>query len=37
MESGPPEGDWVTIADPDGHTFELTFGQHVGIAVELEG
>jgi catechol 2,3-dioxygenase-like lactoylglutathione lyase family enzyme len=32
-DSGPPVGYWALIADPDGHTLELTFGQEVGLTV----
>lgn len=32
-DSGPPVGYWAFIADPDGHTLELTYGQEVGLAV----
>ncbi len=34
VDSGPPVGYWATIADPDGHTLELTHGQDVGASVE---
>lgn len=30
---GPPVGYYALIADPDGHTLELTFGQEVGLTV----
>ena len=33
-ESGPPVGYWVFLADPDGHTLELSYGQDVGLAIE---
>lgn len=36
-DAGPPVGYWATIADPDGHTLELTFGQQVGLTVVEEG
>jgi catechol 2,3-dioxygenase-like lactoylglutathione lyase family enzyme len=36
-DSGPPVGYWAFLRDPDGHTLELSFGQEVGIAVELSG
>lgn len=32
-DSGPPVGYWALVADPDGHTIELTHGQEVGLAV----
>lgn len=32
-DDGPPVGYWAFIADPDGHNLELSFGQHVGVAV----
>ncbi|HPF36552.1 MAG TPA: VOC family protein [Candidatus Krumholzibacteria bacterium] len=35
-QAGPPVGYWATIADPDGHTLELTYGQKVGLAVNEE-
>lgn len=33
-DSGSPVGYWVFIADPDGHTLELSFGQEVQLHVE---
>ncbi len=33
-ESGPPVGYWAYLSDPDGHTLELAYGQHVGLAIE---
>ncbi len=33
-DSGPPVGYWAFIADPDGHTLEISFGQEVGLTVE---
>jgi lactoylglutathione lyase len=30
---GPPVGYWAFIADPDGNTLELSFGQEVGLTV----
>lgn len=33
-DSGPPVGYWTYIADPDGNTLELAFGQDVDFAVE---
>lgn len=32
-DSGPPVGYWAYVADPDGNTLELAFGQDVGDAV----
>jgi catechol 2,3-dioxygenase-like lactoylglutathione lyase family enzyme len=32
-DSGPPVGYWALIADPDGHTLELSHGQEVALAV----
>lgn len=32
---GPPVGYWVYLADPDGNTLELSYGQDVGPTVEL--
>lgn len=29
-----PAGYLVTLADPDGHTLELSYGQEVGLAVD---
>jgi hypothetical protein len=37
LDSGPPVGYWAFIADPDGHTLELSFGQEVGLTVEGAG
>ena len=34
-DSGPPVGYWAFVADPDGHTLELAFGQDVGVTVEV--
>jgi len=31
---GEPAGYFVNLADPDGHTLELSFGQDVGLAVD---
>jgi catechol 2,3-dioxygenase-like lactoylglutathione lyase family enzyme len=36
-DSGPPVGYWAFLADPDGHTLELSFGQEVGLTVEAAG
>jgi len=33
-DSPPPVGYWALIADPDGHTLELSHGQEVALAVE---
>ncbi len=33
-DSGPPVGYWAFIADPDGNTLELSYGQEVGLAVD---
>lgn len=33
-DSGPPVGYWAFIADPDGHTLELSHGQSIELAVE---
>lgn len=32
-DSGPPVGYWAFIADPDGNTLELSYGQEVGLTV----
>lgn len=32
-DSGPPVGYWAFLADPDGNTLELSFGQEVGLTV----
>jgi catechol 2,3-dioxygenase-like lactoylglutathione lyase family enzyme len=32
-DSPPPVGYWALIADPDGHTLELSYGQEVALAV----
>lgn len=32
-DSGYPVGYWAFIADPDGHTLELSYGQEVGQTV----
>jgi catechol 2,3-dioxygenase-like lactoylglutathione lyase family enzyme len=32
-DSGYPIGYWAFIADPDGHTLEVSFGQEVALAV----
>lgn len=36
-DSGPPVGYWGFIADPDGNTLELSFGQEIGLAVAQSG
>jgi catechol 2,3-dioxygenase-like lactoylglutathione lyase family enzyme len=33
-DSGYPIGYWAFIADPDGHTLEVSFGQEVALTVE---
>ncbi|MCS6927209.1 MAG: VOC family protein [Candidatus Binatia bacterium] len=33
LDSGYPVGYWALIADPDGHTLELSFGQEVALTV----
>jgi catechol 2,3-dioxygenase-like lactoylglutathione lyase family enzyme len=33
-DSGPPVGYWAFLADPDGHTLELSHGQEVAFAVD---
>jgi catechol 2,3-dioxygenase-like lactoylglutathione lyase family enzyme len=35
LDYGPPVGYWAFIRDPDGHTLEVSFGQEVGLAVEV--
>lgn len=32
-DDGPPVGYWCFVGDPDGHTVEFAFGQHVGAAL----
>jgi len=32
-DDGPPVGLWTYIADPDGNTLELSFGQEIAFAV----
>jgi catechol 2,3-dioxygenase-like lactoylglutathione lyase family enzyme len=32
-DSGPPVGYWALLRDPDGHTLEVSHGQHVGDSV----
>jgi catechol 2,3-dioxygenase-like lactoylglutathione lyase family enzyme len=36
-DGGYPVGYWALIADPDGHTLEVSYGQEIGIAVEAAG
>ena len=36
-ESGPPVGYWAMIADPDGNTLEVSYGQEVALAVADAG
>jgi lactoylglutathione lyase len=31
---GPPVGYWAYIADPDGNTLEISYGQDVGLTVD---
>jgi catechol 2,3-dioxygenase-like lactoylglutathione lyase family enzyme len=33
LDSGYPVGYWALLADPDGHTLELSFGQEVALTV----
>ena len=33
-DAGYPIGYWAFLADPDGHTLELSFGQEVALTVE---
>ncbi len=33
-DSGYPVGYWGLIADPDGHTLEISYGQEVGLTIE---
>ncbi|HVP30787.1 MAG TPA: VOC family protein [Myxococcota bacterium] len=37
VDSSYPVGYWAFLADPDGHTLELSHGQEVGLAVERAG
>lgn len=34
QDSGPPVGYWAMLADPDGNTLELAYGQQVAFTVE---
>jgi lactoylglutathione lyase len=34
IDAGDPVGYTVRIADPDGHSLELSFGQEVGLTVQ---
>ncbi|MBA4047946.1 MAG: bleomycin resistance protein [Sphingomonas sp.] len=34
QDDGPPVGYWAFIADPDGHTLEISFGQEIQQHVE---
>jgi catechol 2,3-dioxygenase-like lactoylglutathione lyase family enzyme len=34
QDSGYPVGYWAFIADPDGHTLELSYGQEIAFTVE---
>lgn len=33
-DSGPPVGYWMYLADPDGNTLEVSYGQHIAFSVE---
>ncbi|HZT88291.1 MAG TPA: VOC family protein [Stellaceae bacterium] len=33
-DSGPPVGYWAFIADPDGNTLEVSYGQEIGLTLE---
>jgi catechol 2,3-dioxygenase-like lactoylglutathione lyase family enzyme len=35
IDAGDPVGYTARIADPDGHSLELSFGQEVGLTVEM--
>lgn len=35
-DDGPPVGCWTYIADPDGNTLELSFGQEIAFATESQ-
>ena len=37
IDAGYPVGYWAFLADPDGHTLELAFGQEVGLTVANAG
>jgi len=37
VDAGYPVGYWAFLADPDGHTLELAFGQEVGLTVASAG
>jgi len=37
VESPYPVGYWAFLADPDGHTLEISHGQEVGLTVERAG
>ncbi|WP_287129479.1 VOC family protein [Candidatus Cyanaurora vandensis] len=36
-DAGAPIGYWAFLADPDGHTLELSYGQEVTFTVEQAG
>ncbi|MGY5776522.1 VOC family protein [Rhizobium sp. LEGMi135b] len=36
-DDGPPVGCWTYIADPDGNTLELSFGQEIAFTTEQLG
>jgi catechol 2,3-dioxygenase-like lactoylglutathione lyase family enzyme len=35
-DSGYPIGYWAFLRDPDGHTLELSYGQEIGLTVDLD-
>jgi catechol 2,3-dioxygenase-like lactoylglutathione lyase family enzyme len=37
LDAGAPVGYFALLADPDGHTLELSHGQEVGLAVDAGG
>jgi catechol 2,3-dioxygenase-like lactoylglutathione lyase family enzyme len=37
VDDGPPVGYWALIADPDGHTLEVSYGQEIGITLDGAG
>jgi catechol 2,3-dioxygenase-like lactoylglutathione lyase family enzyme len=34
-DSGYPIGYWAFLRDPDGHTLELSYGQEIGLTIDL--
>jgi catechol 2,3-dioxygenase-like lactoylglutathione lyase family enzyme len=36
-DAGPPVGLWTYIADPDGNTLELSFGQEIAFSIASQG